>query len=94
MAHQRVIIWFPNGDAEFYAGFDVPSVGDRITRNNSDWIVARVESHIDKSVRVTVMPSEVVRDDPGLCRTSSFRAESVQRKGRTRIDCLDHAVTG
>ncbi len=63
MAHQRVIIWFPNGDAEFYAGFDVPSVGDRITRNNSDWIVARVESHIDKSVRVTVMPSEVVRDD-------------------------------
>ena len=63
MAHQRLIIWFPNGDAEFYAGFDVPSVGDRITRNNSDWIVARVESHIDKSVRVTVMPSEVVRDD-------------------------------
>ena len=59
MARQRVIIWFPNGDAEFYAGFDVPSVGDRITRNNSDWIVARVESHIDKSVRVTVMPSEV-----------------------------------
>ena len=63
MAHQRVFTRFLNGDAEFYAGFDVPSVGDRITRNNSDWIVARVESHIDKSVRVTVMPSEVVRDD-------------------------------
>ena len=63
MAHQRVIIWFPNGDAEFYTGFDVPWFGDTITRNNSDWIVARVESHIDKSVRVTVMPSEVVQDD-------------------------------
>jgi len=35
----------------------------RATRNNSDWIVASVEGHIDKSVRVTVMPSEVVRDD-------------------------------
>ena len=52
--HQRLIIWFPNGDAEFYAGFDVPSVGDRIRRNDSDWIVARVESHVDKTVRVTV----------------------------------------
>ena len=63
MAHQRLIIWFPNGDAEFYARSDVPSVGDRITRNNSDWIVARVETHVDKSVRVTVKPSGVVRDD-------------------------------
>ena len=62
MARQRLIIWFPNGDAEFYAGF-VPLVGDRITRNNSDWIVARVESDVDKTVRVTVMPSEVVRDN-------------------------------
>ena len=63
VVHQRLIIWFPNGDAEFYAGVDVPSVGDRIRRNNSDWIVARVESHVDKTVRVTVRPSEVVRDD-------------------------------
>ena len=88
MAHQRVIIWFPNGDAEFYAGFDVPSVGDRITRNNSDWIVARVESHIDKSVRVTVMPSEVVRDDSWPVPYESLpfgpSAQSVQRNRRTR----------
>ena len=62
MAQQRLIIWFPNGDAEFYAGL-VPSVGDRITRRGSDWIVARVQTHIDDTVRVTVTASEVVRDD-------------------------------
>ena len=63
MANQTLIIWFPNGDAEFCVRSDVPSIGERITMHDSDWIVARVEKHLDKTVRVTVMPVEVVRDD-------------------------------
>jgi hypothetical protein len=62
VAQQRLIIWFPDGDAEFYFGL-VPSVGDRITRRASDWIVASVQTHVDDTVRVTVMATEVVRDD-------------------------------
>ena len=38
-------------------------VGDRITRHHSDWIVSRVDTDPERAVRVTVMPSEVVRDD-------------------------------
>ena len=63
MANQTLIIWFPNGDAEFCVRSDVPSIGERITLHDSDWIVARVENHLDKTVRVTVMPARVVRDD-------------------------------
>jgi len=63
VAHQTLIIWFPNGDAEFCVRSDVPTIGERITVHDSDWVVARVETHLDKTVRVTVMPTEVVRDD-------------------------------
>jgi hypothetical protein len=62
VAQQRLIIWFPHGDAEFYTRLG-PTVGDRITRRGRDWIVARVQTHIDDTVRVTVMATEVVRDD-------------------------------
>lgn len=62
MAHEVLIIRFPNGDAEFYATSDISSVGDTITRYDSDWIVARVDTNPERAVRVTVMPSEVVRD--------------------------------
>ena len=63
MADQTLIIWFPNGDAEFCVRSDVPTIGECITVHDSDWVVARVETHLDKTVRVTVMPTEVVRDD-------------------------------
>ena len=63
MANQTLIIWFPNGDAEFCVRSDIPSIGERLALRNSEWIVARVENHLDKAVRVTVMPAEVVRDD-------------------------------
>jgi len=63
VAHQTLIIWFPNGDAEFCVRSDVPTIGERITVHDSDWVVARVETHLDRTVRVTVMPTEVVRDD-------------------------------
>ena len=62
MANQTLIIRFPNGDAEFCARSDVPSIGERLALRNNEWIVARVENHLDKAVRVTVMPAEVVRD--------------------------------
>jgi hypothetical protein len=63
VANEVLIICFPNGDAELYAGGNVPSVGDRITRHHSDWIVSRVDTDPERAVRVTVMPSAVVRDD-------------------------------
>jgi len=63
VANQTLIIWFPNGDAEFCVRSDIPSIGERLALRNSEWIVARVENHLDKAVRVTVMPAEVVRDD-------------------------------
>ena len=62
MAQQRLISWFPNGDAESYTGVG-PTVGDRITRRGRDWIVARVQTHIDDTLRVTLMATEVARDD-------------------------------
>ena len=63
MANQTLIIWFPNGDAEFCVRSDIPSIGERMPLRDSEWIVARVENHLDRTVRVTVMPAEVVRDD-------------------------------
>ena len=65
MANQTLIIWFPNGDAEFCVRSDIPSIGERLALRNSEWIVARVENHLDETARVTVMPAEVVRDDSG-----------------------------
>ena len=63
MANQTLIIWFPNGDAEFCVRSDIPSIGEGLALRNSEWIVARVENHLDETARVTVMPAEVVRDD-------------------------------
>ena len=63
MANQTLIIWFPNGDAAFCVRSDIPSIGERLALRNSEWIVARVENHLDETARVTVMPAEVVRDD-------------------------------
>jgi hypothetical protein len=63
VAQQTMIIWFPNGDAEFCVRSEVPSIGEKMTMQDSDWIVARVETHVDETVRVTVTPSAVVRDD-------------------------------
>ena len=63
MANQTLIIWFPNGDAEFCVRSVIPSIGERLTLRNSEWIVARVQNHFDEIARVTVMPAEVVRDD-------------------------------
>jgi len=62
--HDEVlIIRFPDGETEIYAGSLVPSIGDRLTRRNADWIVARVDLNSLGRTVVTVMPAAVVRDD-------------------------------
>ena len=63
MASEVLIIRYPDGDAEFWAGGDVPSVGDSLTRRNADWTVAHVDADTDGCVRVIVMPARPVRDD-------------------------------
>jgi hypothetical protein len=78
VANQTLIIWFPNGDAEFCVRSDIPSIGERITLRDGEWIVARVENHLDRTVRVTVMPAEVVRDD-----SWPAPSEVVTRRGQT-----------
>lgn len=56
-----LIVRFPNGESEFHSGSRVPSVGDRLTRRSTRWIVARVETKQDGRIAVTLMPAEVER---------------------------------
>lgn len=57
-----VVIRFPNGDAEIYSGSVLPSTGDRLSRGGTDWVVARIDIHAEGRTTVTVVASEVQRD--------------------------------
>jgi hypothetical protein len=61
MSHHMLIIRFPDGQAELYAG-STPSVGDRLVRRNADWIVARIDTSALGGKAITVTPADVVRD--------------------------------
>ena len=57
-----LLIRFPEGEAEFYSGRSVPSVGDKLTRRGKIWAVARVVTDERGRLGVTVMPAEVETD--------------------------------
>ncbi len=57
-----VVVRFPNGDAEIYAGSVVPSTGDRLSRGETEWVVARIDIPAAGRTTVTVVASEVQRD--------------------------------
>jgi hypothetical protein len=61
VSHEVLIIRFPDGDAEIYAG-QVPAVGDKLVRRNAEWIVSRVGSSALGGAAVTVTATDVVRD--------------------------------
>ena len=61
MSGEVLVIRFPNGDAEIYSG-SCPSTGDRLTRRDTQWIVARVDFRPESHTTVTVMPVRVQRD--------------------------------
>lgn len=61
MSSEVLVIRFPNGDAEIYAG-SCPSTGDRLTRRDTQWIVAKVDFRRGSHTTVTVRPVEVLRD--------------------------------
>jgi hypothetical protein len=63
MSDEVLVIRFPNGDAEIYSGSFVPSTGDRLTRRESEWIVARVDTRGEGRTTVIVMPVVVRRDE-------------------------------
>ena len=63
MSGEALLIRFPDGDAEIYSGSFVPSSGDRLTRRDSEWIVARVDAAREGRVVVIVMPAAVQRDE-------------------------------
>ena len=57
-----LIVRFPDGDAEFFAGAKSPGVGDRIWRRGEPWVVARLGPDAGGHPTITVMPAEVPRD--------------------------------
>lgn len=61
MSAEVLVIRFPNGDAEIYSG-SRPSTGDKLTRRDTQWIVAQVASRGGSHTAVTVMPVKVQRD--------------------------------
>jgi hypothetical protein len=61
MDAQVLIIRFPNGDAEFYAG-RLPSVGDRLVRNDAEWVVCGVAANSLGGTSITVTATNVIRD--------------------------------
>lgn len=75
MHDEVLIIRFPDGASEIYAGSFVPSIGDKLTRRDADWIVARVDLNSLGRTAVTVMPAAVVRDDSWPQPYEFIRAE-------------------
>ena len=75
MQDEVLIIRFPDGDTEIYAGPFMPSVGDRLSRRSADWIVARVELNLLGRTAVTVMPAAVERDETWPQPYEFIRAE-------------------
>ena len=63
MSQEVFVIRFPNGEAEIYSGSAVPSTGDRLTRGDTEWVVARVEARLEGRTTVSVMPVAVQRDE-------------------------------
>lgn len=61
LSQEVLVIRFPNGDAEIYAG-SVPSKGDRLTRGGREWIVMRIDVHRAGKTIVSVIPVAVQRD--------------------------------
>ena len=57
-----LLIRFPDGEAEFYSGHGVPSMGDKLTRRGKVWAVARVVADEAGCLGVTVMPAEMETD--------------------------------
>jgi hypothetical protein len=57
-----VVVRFPNGDAEINSGSVVPSTGDRLSRGGTDWVVAGIDIHAEGRTTVSVVASEVQRD--------------------------------
>jgi hypothetical protein len=62
MSSEVVVIRFPDGDAEFYAGAEVPLVGEKMTRRGAEWFVARVNS-LEGRVALDVLPFAAERDE-------------------------------
>jgi hypothetical protein len=61
MDSQVLIIRFPNGDAELYTG-RMPAVGDRVVRNDVEWVVSGVAANSLGGKSITVTATKVLRD--------------------------------
>ena len=62
--HEGVlVIRFPNGDAEIYSG-GTPATGDRLSRGEKEWVVARIDARLEGRTTVSVVDCDVQRD-PG-----------------------------
>ena len=84
LSQEVLVIRFPNGDAEIYAG-SVPSKGDRLTRGGREWIVMRIDVHRAGKTIVSVIPVAVQRDEAGGSRTNSSLPPRANRSAMTGV---------